>query len=191
MEVVLNENLDWVRENEMSSKTKAIHHHLIGHAKKRRSLTTGTAQLTYYIFEGLLGGFIGSDQIQLTAWSGGAGGSTKHRPNESANNPYMYALKEVDNKKKRYHVHGGPIPPGAYQIYPPSHHGKLGLSAWLRPLQPLPHHRKGFFIHAQGPHGSDGCIVPSKEVFPDLMEKLKASKGGRLQVYQSMDGAFV
>jgi hypothetical protein len=153
-------------------------------------LTTGTARLTYYIFEGVMVGFVDSGLVHLTALSGGGGGSTKHSANENANNPYVYALKEVDDKGQKLHVHGGPIPPGTYQIHPPSVHPKLGLSARLEPLQPLPGHRGGFYIHGQGPHGSDGCIVPSKAGFADLMDKLKASKGGGLEVCQSMEGSF-
>jgi hypothetical protein len=179
----------------MSAKAKAVHHHLRQHAKETTRSVAGTAQLTYYIFEGVLVGCIERDLIHISAWSGGGGGSTQHRtddsannPYMSANNPYMYALKEVDNKAKHIHIHGGPIPPGAYRIHSPDHHPKLGLSAQLQPLTPLPNNRGGFYIHGQGPHGSDGCIVPSKDDFQGFMEKLKVSKGGKLHVSQAMDG---
>ena len=176
----------------MADTLKAAHRHLLVHGKKTVRRSPGTAQLTYYIFEGVLVGFIGTELIHLSAWSGGAGGSNKNRPDDSANNPYMYAMREVDNKKKKIHVHGGPIPPGGYRILPPGHHANLGLSARLEPEPPrrLPNDRGGFYIHGQGPHGSDGCIVPSKADFPGLMEKLKASQGGSLHVCQAMDGAF-
>jgi hypothetical protein len=174
----------------MASQHKAVHAHLVQHGKKAAKRSPGTAQLTYYIFEGTLAGFIGEEMIHLSAWSGGAGGSTRHDTDGSVNNPYMYGLKEVDNKKQKLHVHGGPIPPGKYRILPPSQHSKLGLSARLEADHPLPNHRGGFFIHGQGPHGSDGCIVPSRQDFPGLMEKLKASGGGTLFVLQAMEGAF-
>ncbi len=115
----------------MTSKETALHHHLIEHARKPHRPVLGTAQLTYYIFEGVLVGFIESDLIHIMAWSGGGGGSRVNSPSESANNPYMYALKEVDTKKSRVHLHGGPIPPGSYQIYTPEIHPKLKLSAKL------------------------------------------------------------
>ena len=173
----------------MPPHEKAVHQHLTKHSKLKAKRAPGTAHLTYYIFEGVLVGFIGTEMVHLHAWSGGAGGSTKNPTDGSANNPYMYALKEVDTKKK--HIHGGPIPPGPYRILPPSHHGKLGLSAKLEPDRKLPGNRGGFYIHGQGPHGSDGCIVPKKDDFPSLMDKLTASHGGSLFVAQTMeDGAF-
>ena len=61
----------------------------------------------------------------------------------------MFALKEVDEKKR--HVHGGPIPPALYQIHLPATNKHVGLSALLEPLTPLPNYRGGFFIHARGP----------------------------------------
>jgi hypothetical protein len=174
----------------MVSNQKAVHHHILHQGEKGVKRSPGSAQLTYYIFEGVLVGFVGTEQISLSAWSGGAGGSTKHGTDSSANNPYMYALKEVDDKKKKIHVHGGPIPPGRYTVLPPGHHAKFGLSSKLEPERRLPNDRGGFYIHGQGPHGSDGCIVPGKADFPNLMEKLKASNGGSLYVFQAMEGAF-
>jgi hypothetical protein len=161
----------------------------LDHDKKAVKRSPGTAQLTYYIFEGVLVEFVGTDLIHMTAWSGGAGGSTKNSTDNSANKPYMYAFKEIDNKKK-IHVHGGPIPPGKYRILPPGHHAKLGLSAKLGPEQRLPNDRGGCYIHNRGPHGNDGCIVPTKAEFPELMAKLKESNGGSLSVFEAMEGAF-
>jgi hypothetical protein len=181
----------------MRSVSESVHHHLREHAKKTRhdgkaeQPVNGTACLTYYIFEGVLVGFIERDLIHITAWSRGAGGSKSHEPNATANNPYMYALKLADNKKKHIHKHGGPIPPGRYRIHAPGPHGHFKLCAVLEPLQKLPNERGGFLIHGRGPHGSDGCIVPmNDDDFPKLMEKLKVSKGGLLHVCESMDGAF-
>jgi hypothetical protein len=175
----------------MKPTTKAVHHHLMRHAKQSDARVTGTARLTYYIFEGILAGFIGTDMVHVTAWSGGAGGNiSHHRTDTSANNPYFYAKKEIDDKAKHLHVHGGPIPPGRYQIHPPGHRDKLGLCAFLQPLQTLPNQRGGFYIHGPGPHGSDGCIVIEKDAFASLMAKLTASKGGSLHVCQAMDGDF-
>jgi hypothetical protein len=170
----------------------AVLMHQVRKGKDKEPQPPGTAQLTYYIFEGVLAGFIGTQMIHVIAWSGGAGGSKrKSAPVPSVvNNPYLYGLKAVGKPKDPAHVHGGPIPPGRYHIYAPSEHPKLGLSSFLEPLQRLPNNRGEFFIHKQGPHGSDGCIVPADESFDELMKKLKASGGGGLHVCQSMDGAF-
>ena len=142
------------------------------------------ASLVYYIFEGLLVGFIGTKLVHVAAMSGGAGGSTKHRPTDVANNPYMEGLKTVSGKAG--HTHGGPIPPGRYTIAEPARHPHLGLSAALIAYCPTMG-RGGFYIHGRGPHGSDGCIVPlEKSQFDKLMSALEASKGGSLWVQETM-----
>ena len=125
----------------------------------------------------------------------GAGeAAPKNQTTDSANNPYLYGLKEVDlkikNSSKKTHVHGGPIPPGRYDVLPPAHHEKLGLSAKLEPLQKLPNDRGGFYIHGKGPHGSDGCIVLDRSDLVPLMRDLKASGGGSLVVCQAVESAF-
>jgi hypothetical protein len=176
----------------MDLKHQALHHAL--HNAKHANDSAGTAHLTYYIFEGVLVGMADSRFVHISALSGGGGGSTKNPTSDSANNPYLYGLKEVDlkfkNKSKNIHVHGGPIPPGRYRIVPPAHHAKLGLSAKLEPLQKLPNERGGFYIHGTGPHGSDGCIVVGRSDLAVLMHELKASRGGSLVVCQAMESAF-
>jgi hypothetical protein len=182
-------------------KTKAqyVHSHLTLKAsevqtaiKSKRPVSHAAAELTYYIFEGVLVGFIDSELIHVIAWSGGAGGSTRESAPDGqvANNPYMYAKKAIGKPRNPNHVHGGPIPPGSYRVYPPAMHKTLGLSCFLKPLQKLPNNRGEFFIHKQGPHGSDGCIVPAADAFEALMQKLKRSGGGHLKVYEAVDGAF-
>lgn len=171
----------------MDSKEKALHLHRIRH--KNNKPVPGTAQLTYFIFEGVLTGIIDKDGIYVLAWSGGAGGSRKPKPTEDANNPYSYAVKEIADKQNTRR--GGPIPPGSYQIYPPSKEKNLGLCARLYPLFTPPNDRGGFAIHGQGPKGSDGCIVLPDANFHEVMSKLKKSGGGHLQVFQAMeDSAF-
>ena len=159
---------------------------------------TGTARLTYYIFEGILVGNLGSADRQvkpgpsgpegrfvyLSAWSGGAGGSRKLPPQDSANNPYEYGLKEKGA------IRGGPIPPGTYRIFPPSVHPTFKLSARLEPLQKVPNNRGGFFIHGRGPKGSDGCIVLNDSDHHPIMNALARSRGGLLVVCEAVDGAF-
>src|SRR5690348_9754732 len=128
------------------------HQHPIQHA-------VGSASLTYYIFEGTLAGVVNGTTYAISALTGGGGGSTQHPTSGSMNNPYMYGLKTTGTGAQ--HQHGGPIPLGRYTIAKPSHHPHLGLSARLDPQQPMPSNRGGFFIHNRGPHGSDGCIVPT------------------------------
>ena len=145
------------------------------------------ANLTYYIFEGVLTGTVGAKVFHMSALSGGGGGSTKHRPTISVNNPYMEAVKTKDSSKG--HVHGGPIPPGKYTILKPSLHPHLGLSAKLVHRHFRPMGRDGFYIHGRGPHGSDGCIVPLEALkFHDLMSALTTSNGGVLFVEEAMGG---
>jgi len=88
------------------------------------------ANLTYYIFEGVLTGTANGHMINLTALSGGGGGSREHGGNSDTNNPYSQGLKTKDGKA---HVHGGPLPVGRYKVLPPSRNPHLGLSARLDP----------------------------------------------------------
>jgi hypothetical protein len=176
----------------MEPESRALHHHLLKHAKPKVSIP-GTAQLTYFIFEGVLVGTFGVDFIHLTAWSGGGGGAKKLRPNENANNPYMYALRAIEDNHKRPILRGGPIPPGSWRVRPPGpYHGFKKMVCVLEPQFAPPNSRGGFLIHSQGDKGSDGCIVLPDDRFDDVMNKLKQSAGGHLQVCQAMeDSVFV
>jgi hypothetical protein len=146
-----------------------------------------SAKLTYYIFEGLLLGFAGGKSVEMSALSGGGGGSSAHAPGDTVNNPYMTGVKTTGVGSN--HVHGGPIPSGSYKICKPAQHPHLGLSARLDPEHPKKNVRGGFFIHGRGPHGSDGCIVPiDREKFHKLMTCLSVSSGGSLIVAETMSG---
>jgi hypothetical protein len=145
------------------------------------------ANLTYYVWEGVLTGYANGRMVHLCAASGGGGGSTAHRASFRANNPYMTPFKTVGGAHDPGHIHGGPLPPGKYTICKPARHVNLGLSAELKPFGPLPGGRSDFFIHGRGPHGSDGCIVPlDPGQFRRLMEDLSASQGGTLIVAETM-----
>jgi hypothetical protein len=149
------------------------------------------AQLTYYIFEGLLVGNAGGKSIHMFALSGGGGGSKSKKQGwidgQVVNNPYMTGLKTLDSKKG--HQHGGPLPAGQYTIQKPEkNHGGHGRWATL-----APHSgnamlgRGGFAIHGSGPHGSDGCIVPTNPGdFTELLDALEKDGGGTLVVAESM-----
>jgi hypothetical protein len=145
--------------------------------------------LTYYIREGLLVGVSDDRMFHISALSGGAGGSTKHGTSNAVNNPYMEGLKTKGAAASAGHVHGGPLPPGKYVVHTPAHHPHLGLSARLDHPRFRPMGRDGFYIHGQGPHGSDGCIVPlDRAQFNDLMKALSKSHGGTLVVEETADG---
>lgn len=147
------------------------------------------ANLTYYIWDGVLVGTVNGRLFTIPALSGGGGGSTKNRPTDAANNPYMEGLKTAGKTSTKGHVHGGPIPPGKYTIKKPGHHKHLGLSAELVHPHWKPMGRDGFFIHGRGHHGSDGCIVPRDlHQFLDLMSALTQSNGGTLIVQETMSG---
>src|SRR5271157_856860 len=147
------------------------------------------ANLTYYIREGLLVGLIDGRMFHIIALSGGAGGSTRNSATDATNNPYMEALKTKGPAKSPTHVHGGPLPPGKYVVSTPAQHPHLGLSARLDHPLFRPMGRDGFYIHARGPHGSDGCIVPlDRTQFSILMAALSKSRGGTLIVEETADG---
>jgi hypothetical protein len=54
-----------------------------------------TADLTYYIFEGVLTGFVGAQRFHMTALSGGGGGST------NAKHPHLGLSARLDNRHWR------------------------------------------------------------------------------------------
>ena len=164
-----------------------------------------SASLTYYIFEGILVGFVAGELVHIPALSGGRGGSTsKGAGTDAVNNPYMTGLETTYHKDPKtgklvhgeHDTHGGPIPVDRYRIAAPALHtganGHKFMAAVLTSTSPHRHHRGGFLIHGTGHHGSDGCIVPlNKSSFDRLMNLLKKDGGGSLQVLQAMDAVFV
>lgn len=172
----------------MSFEVKALHHHRVHHTGAKKA-APGTGYLTYYIFEGVLAGTFGSEEIVVPAWSGGGGGAKKLPTTQSMNNPYMYGLKAVEDKHKKPIVRGGPIPPGSWIVGAPGpHKGFKKMVCVLAPQFTPPNGRGGFLIHSQGDKGSDGCIVLPDDVFNRVMDKLKKSGGGHLHVFQAMGG---
>jgi hypothetical protein len=147
-----------------------------------------TTELTYYIWEGLLTGFAAGRLIHICALSGGRGGTTVPRATTGiANNPYATGVKTSGTGTA--HQHGGPLPVGDYTINAPAQHPHLGRSCRLDPdPRNRMHHRGGFFIHRQGPHGSDGCIVPL-EHFDYLLDQVQKDGNGKLHVLETMSGA--
>ena len=64
-----------------------------------------SAELTYFIQEGVLVGKVGERPFHILALSGGGGGSTKSSPAASTNNPYMEGFRTVAQTKHRPHAH--------------------------------------------------------------------------------------
>lgn len=147
------------------------------------------ANLTYYIFEGELVGTAGNRMWNITALSGGGGGSRVNPTDGNANNPYAQGIKTEYGPN---HRHGGPIPVGRYRIGVPYRDTHLGPCARLDPYdadqERIMMGRDGFYIHGRGPHGSDGCIVPMEQ-FAELLAALTTERGGILFVLEAMGGA--
>jgi hypothetical protein len=145
-----------------------------------------SANLTFYIAEGILTGTVHGRMIHIDAKSGGGGGSRGNpQGNQDTNNPNSVDVKTTSTHR------GGPLPPGSYRIATPSRNPHLGLSSALTPYdaEQSKHMfgRGGFFIHGRGPRGSDGCIVPM-EKFAELMNGLSLDHGGMLHVYPRIGG---
>lgn len=155
----------------------------------------GSANLFYYIREGVLEGTVNGEPVRISTYSGGGSGYDPANPRsvrytrdtEAANNPYR--TRQLTNEA--LNTRGGPIPPGRYSIKKPDSESK---NVSLEPLNPIGFFRKtgrtgGFLIHGAGPKGSDGCLVPASTTeFKDLMDKLKSSDGGTLWVLESVEG---
>ena len=157
----------------------------------------GKANLTYYIFEGVLAGTVNGKFVHIFTYSGGGSGyNPAHhqaanfaRDNQATNNPYRTG--QATNEAKS--IRGGPIPGGRYIIKKPvKWHGSK--AARLEPLSPMTFFKRtgrsgGFLIHGRGPMGSDGCLVPvNPSEFQRLMEGLEKDDGGTLWVLETMSG---
>lgn len=161
------------------------------------------ARLEYYIMERVLKGTVGNTSIQFFALSGGAGGRWHNsfplevvngRKFPVFNNPYFEALKTKGALIDPRHVHGGPIPPGWYWVRRSHVSRQAGRCAELVPQKGTymmgRDTKEPFLIHAQGPHGSDGCIVPiiERKEFYRFMDLLDKDNGGTLYVDESIEG---
>ena len=151
----------------------------------------GNAQLTFYLSEGVLTGYVAGKWINIYALSGGGGGTKKKSgPDEpgTVNNPYRTGQRE------RGSVRGGPLPAGRYEIGTPIawHHGRaarLTPSVSADKFTNITGRDGGFLIHGRGPKGSDGCIVPKYPAdFQELMDGLANDKGGVLFVLEGEGG---
>jgi hypothetical protein len=144
------------------------------------------ATLTYNAAAELLTGTIGTANFHEVAFSGGSRGHKTTAPDKArrylhksnlndslgrlATTPEVY-VKKTDTYQQR----GGTIPPGHYRCIYVGNHPTFHECIFLDPAadahairspfarHPIAHHRGGFYIHGQGPKGSDGCIVLANE----------------------------
>jgi hypothetical protein len=97
--------------------------------------------------------------FNMRAVSGGRAGSISAKPDWLlANNPDASWVKSIGAVGTPGHSEGGPIPPGSYRLLRP---GRKGSKGWI-PIEPRFHFALGrtdLYIHPEGRHGSDGCIV--------------------------------
>lgn len=166
----------------------------------RQTRIDGTVgQLEYYIIERALLGSIGGKRLHMFALSGGGGGSRGKRgifPTEVVNNPYFESKPPKHAESDPKHEHGGPLPLGWYTVSPPrastkAERAQMGRCAKLTPRKwTNMMNRRGMFIHGQGLHGSDGCIVPvvEKKEFHAFMDSLDREGGATLYVGESIEG---
>ena len=142
--------------------------------------------LYFSILAGRLWGSIGAETVNMHGVVGGRGGSKiKGAADTSvANNPFKMCQKTDHTANPP--VHGGPLPIGTYRLGSPGPHGHLGLSIPLNMsggFYPFGNcGRDGFYIHGQGPHGSDGCIVLAYSDLQKLKTLLTKTPGGTLVV---------
>ena len=146
-----------------------------------------TATLTYNAAAELLTGKIGTVNFHEVAYSGGSSGHKTtspdkakrylHKSNVNDSLGRLATTSEVYNKKTdTYQQRGGTIPPGHYRCIYMENHSTFHECILLHPAadahaihspfarHAIVHHRGGFFIHGQGPKGSDGCIVLANEL---------------------------
>lgn len=129
------------------------------------------ARLVYSISSERLTGFVGNQRVNMWGGSGGRAGSTRVSPISGlANNPAASLIQSTGAVGSKGHMEGGPIPQGRYAI-------RLygGTHGWpqLSPVGHSAYGRTSFAIHAQGHHGSDGCIVVSSGDYQRLLLMLR------------------
>ena len=141
--------------------------------------------LRYSIRDECLYGTVAKTSFSMKAFSGGGRGSTagKERTDLKHWSTRKKAPDTYDEKNR-----GGPLPIGLYLATYFGVHPVLGACSQLSqtissliqtdyesPIGFSVTPRDKFYIHGEGPKGSDGCIVPANKV--DLKELLAAIKG--------------
>ena len=145
-------------------------------------------RLTYSIMMSRLFGEVtgmltgNTSRLDFRAVSGGRAGSTKVKPDALlANNPHATWIKSDGRIGTASHTEGGPILWGNTRLLRP---GSRGSHGWI-PIEPTMHFALGrtdLFIHPQGPHGSDGCIVLAPNDYLTLRGLLSSAPKGATSV---------
>jgi len=142
--------------------------------------------LIYDIQSELLHGEVGGQNFRMHAVSGGGRGSKIQPEGDGLLRRWSFGTKE--NEKSS--IRGGILPPGPYVCRYRANHPIFHECIFLEqtvasllvadPSSPTGvrlHNREGFYIHARGPKGSDGCIV----VF-DEAGRLRLNRAIRINV---------
>jgi hypothetical protein len=155
------------------------------HCSSAKGVEMAANVLRYSIRDECLYGTIAKTSFSMKAFSGGGRGSTagKERTDLKHWNTRKKAPDTYDEKNR-----GGSIPIGLYLASYFGVHPVLGACSQLTqtlssliqtdfesPIGFSVTPRDKFYIHGEGPKGSDGCIVPANKV--DLRELLVAIKG--------------
>lgn len=155
-----------------------------------------TNSLRYSIRDECLYGTVAGASFSMKAFSGGGRGSTAGK--ERMDLAHWDIRKKAPDKFDETN-RGGPIPLGAYLASYYGIHPVLGSCARLdqtissllqrdceSPIGLSVTDRGGFFIHGEGPKGSDGCIVPANKLdLKSLLASIKAASGPVLLVVHS------
>lgn len=152
--------------------------------------------LRYSIMDECLYGTVGDESFSMRAFSGGGRGSTAGMEQVGVDqwNTRKKAPKTFDQTNR-----GGPLPVGLYLATYFGVHPHLGLCAQLAqtissliqtdsdsPIGFSVTERDAFYIHGEGPKGSDGCIVPANKVeLKSLLEAIRAAPGPVVLVVHS------
>jgi hypothetical protein len=151
--------------------------------------------LTYDVAKERLYGYVGKQHFDMHAASGGGRGRTTGEVDSSMSS-HLSTTQEDKTLQRR----GGCLPGGVYVCeyranHPHFHqciHLKLVTPAKQLTLTKVCGHRglDSFYIHGQGPQGSDGCIVPVNEKAQRarLNEAVKHHPGTELRVINAIYG---
>lgn len=161
-----------------------------------RKKTSPDDSLRYSISDEMLYGTVSNIPFSMKAFSGGGRGSTQGMAQTDLAH---WSTRKKAPAKFSQRDRGGPLPTGAYIVSYYGQHDHLGRCAILhQTISSIIHldftssagisvtDRDGFYIHGEGPKGSDGCIVPAiKEDLKKLLDAIKSAKKPFLLVVHS------
>lgn len=155
-------------------------------------------ELRYSIADEMLYGSVAGETFSMRAFSGGGRGSTAGiQRNDLAHwNTQKKAPARFDAANR-----GGPLPVGLYLAIYVDGHKRFGRCAFLQqtllslihadPTSPVGiavTERDDFFIHGDGPRGSDGCIVPAQRTALRALLGAIAKASGPVPLWVQSEG---